>query len=186
MGVASTELRGGGVTLRQPDEADAALVAEAVRASIHELAPWMPWAVPDYDCEMAAKWIRGEFGDGHRFVIVDGNGDLVGACGLNRDDAQNRSANLGYWVRTDRAGRGHATEATRLLARYGLDQTVGPMYRRLEIVMSTRNHASRRVAEKAGAAFEGTRRQALLLGDEFHDAHVWSLVVGDLGPIVRS
>ncbi len=180
MDVATTELRGEGVTLRHPDEGDAALVAEAVQRSIHELAPWMPWAVPDYDREMAAKWIRGEFGDAHRFMIVDGHGEVIGACGLNRVDAQNRSANLGYWVRTDRAGRGHATEATLLLARYGLDQTAGPMYRRLSIVMSTRHHASRRVAEKAGAVHEGTLRQALLLSDEFHDAHIWSLVAGDL------
>lgn len=180
MNDAPIELRGDGLTLRTPVEAEASLVAEAVQGSLPELAPWMPWAVPDYDSETAAKWIRGEFGDLHRFVMVDDVGDVVGTCGLNRVDEVNRSANLGYWVRTDRAGRGRATEATRVLARFGLDSVDGPGFRRLEIAMSTRNHASRRVAEKAGATFEGTLRQALLIRDEFHDAHLWSFVEGDL------
>lgn len=174
------DLCGEGLTLRVPTERDAPLVAAAVQRSLPELSPWMPWAVPSYDSEMAAKWIRGEFGDRHRFVMVDRDGDVVGTCGLNRVDEQNRCANLGYWVRSDRTGRGHAVEATQLLARFGLDQTTGPAYRRLEVLMSTRNHPSRRVAEKAGATFEGTLRQTLLLNEEFHDAHIWSFVLGDV------
>jgi len=176
----SIELRGERLTLRTPTEVDAPLVAIAVHRSLPELSRWMPWAVPDYATETAAKWIRGEFGDRHRFVMVDEHGDVVGSCGLNRIDEENRCANLGYWVHTDHTGNGHAVEATRLLARFGLDQITGPGYRRLEVVMSTRNHASRRVAEKAGATFEGTLRQTLLLNEEFHDAHIWSFVLGDL------
>lgn len=174
------ELRGDGITLRTPVDADASGVADAVQRSLPELAPWMPWAVPGYDSATAAKWIRGEFGDRHRFVMVDDSGDVIGSCGLNRVDELNRSANLGYWIRSDRAGRGHATEATRLLARFGLDSANGPGYRRVQVEMSTRNHASRRVAERAGATFEGTLRDALLLCDEFHDAHIWSFVLGDV------
>ena len=174
------ELRGNGLTLRSPVDADASLVADAVQRSLPELAPWMTWASPDYNSETAAKWIRGEFGDRHRFVMVDDAGDVVGSCGLNRVDELNRSANLGYWVHSGGTGRGHATEATRLLARFGLDPSAGPGYRRIQVEMSTRNHASRRVAEKAGATFEGTLRQALLLRDEYHDAHIWSFVLGDI------
>lgn len=159
---------------------DAERVVDAVRRSLPELAPWMPWAFAGYDDQMAAQWIRGELGDLHRFLIVDDAGDVVGTCGLNDVDEPNRAANLGYWVDSGQAGQGHATEATRLLARFGLDPDDGPGYHRLELKMSTRNHASRRVAEKAGATFEGTLRQALLLHDRFHDAHVWSFVVGDL------
>ena len=176
----SIELRGESLTLRNPVEADAPQVAAAVRRSLPELAPWMPWAVSDYDSNMAEKWILGDFGDLHRFLMVDDDGNVVGTCGLNHIDELNRSANLGYWVHSDRTDRGHATEATRLLARFGLDQVAGPAYRRLEVAISTRNHASRRVAEKAGATFEGTLRQSLLLSEEFHDAHIWSFVLGDL------
>ncbi|BAN01961.1 GNAT family N-acetyltransferase [Ilumatobacter coccineus] len=163
--------------LRQPVDADAVAVATAVQASLAELLPWMPWASADYDEAMALAWIRGETGDPYRFAIVDDDGVLVGTCGLNGVDELNRSANLGYWVRTDRAGNGLATAATRLVAEFGLREAG---YQRLEIKMSTRNHASRRVAEKAGATHEGVARSSLLLHGEFHDAHVWSILAGEI------
>lgn len=171
------ELIGERVMLRTPDEADAVAVGAAVQRSLAELRPWMPWATATYGTDEALGWIRGDFGDAHRFVMVDHErSEIVGSCGLNRVDELNSSANLGYWVRTDRAGAGFATDATRELARFGLDEAG---YHRLEISMSTRNHASRRVAEKAGATFEGTARGALRLLGEFHDAHRFSFVAGD-------
>ena len=171
------ELYADALTLRPPVGGDADAVAAAVQASLPELAPWMPWATPAYDTEVAGKWIRGEFNEPHRFVMVDADGEIVGSCGLNRVDELNQSANLGYWVRTDRAGNGYAAAAARRLAEFGLDECG---YHRLEISMSTRNEASRRVAEKAGATFEGTIRGALFLQGEFHDAFLFSFVAGDL------
>ena len=112
-------------------------------------------------------------------MLVDGSGGIAGSCGLNHLDHENRRANLGYWVRTDRTGRGHAVAATRLVAGFGFD--VAGMHR-IEIVMSVRNLASRAVAERAGAHHEGVARGRLLLGGEFHDAHTFSLLPGDLHP----
>lgn len=171
------ELRADELLLREPTEADAVAVAGAVRASRSELAPWMPWATPEYGVEMARQWIRGETGDPHRFVMIADDGQLIGSCGLNRVDHVNRSANLGYWVRTDRVGRGHGSDAARLVAGHGLND-LG--FHRLEIAMSVRNEPSRRVAEKAGAHHEGVLRGALKLVDGFHDAHLFSFVAGDL------
>lgn len=75
-----------------------------------------------------------------------------------------------------------ATAATRLLARFGIDHAG---LHRLEIKMSTRNEASRRVAEKAGARYEGVAQSSLLLQGERHDAHIWSVVAGDEIPAQR-
>ena len=165
------DLRDGGLTLREPVDADAPGMAAAVRASLPELEPWMPWAVPTYDEATALKWIRGEFGDDYRFVMVDESGGYVGSCGLNGVDDLNKSANLGYWVRTDCVGRGYATSATTLLVRFGFSETD---LHRLEVTMSVRNEASRRVAEKVGAHYEGMLRGALFLQGEFHDTHMFS------------
>lgn len=170
------ELIGDLLTLRPPVDDDSDAVAAGVQASLSELVPWMPWATPGYGSAEALGWIRGETGDPHRFVMLDAANDIVGSCGLNGVDDANRSANLGYWVRSDRAGEGFATEAAKLLARFGFSE---PGFQRLEIVMSTRNHPSRRVAEKAGALHEGVARSSLLLQGEFHDAHVWSLIAGE-------
>lgn len=163
-------LSDGRLTLRHPEESDADAVVTAVLASINELSPWMPWATPAYDASTAKLWISGQLGDVHRFVMVDEDSEIIGSCGLNRLD-ENGCANLGYWVRSDRAGKGIATAATRLLHDFGLG---GAGLHRLEVIMSVRNEASHRVAEKAGAHYEGIMRGALLLSGEHHDAHLWS------------
>ncbi|HCC45923.1 MAG TPA: N-acetyltransferase, partial [Gammaproteobacteria bacterium] len=51
---------------------------------------------------------------------------------------------------------------------------------RVEIIMSTKNTKSRRVAEKTGALFEGKLRNRLRLHNKCHDAFIFSLVPGDI------
>lgn len=58
------------LVLRPPAPADADDVRDAVRASLAELRPWMPWAGDDYSADDARSWIRGDFGDFCAFVIV--------------------------------------------------------------------------------------------------------------------
>ncbi len=171
------ELTDGVITLRTPVEADAAPLAAAVQQSIRELAPFMPWATPGYGVTESLKWIRHEIApDEVGFVIIEPGDELVGSCGLNGFNELNRFANLGYWVRSDMTGRGHATRATRLLAEYAL-RTLG--LARVEILMSVENRASRRVAERVGARFEGQLRSRLLLRGRHHDADLFSLIATD-------
>ena len=172
-------LTDGVITLRPPTEADAPAIVAAVAASLPELEPFMPWATPGYDVETALTWFRGEIEpDELRFVIVGDDGEVAGGCGLNMFNHVNHYANLGYWLRSDRTGRGWATRATRLVARHGLTN-VG--LERVEIIMSVENGPSRRVAERAGATHEGTLRHRLLLHGRYHDADLFSLVRSDLG-----
>jgi RimJ/RimL family protein N-acetyltransferase len=172
------ELTDGVVTMRAPVDDDALEVARAVRESLTALQPWMPWATSDYDAGTARTWIaESREREEHPFLLLDASGALVGTCGLNHVDPLNRVANLGYWLRTGHTGRGYATRATRLTARYGHEQAA---LHRLEIYASVRNVASCRVAERAGARFEGVLRGRLLLHGEHHDARMYSLVSGDL------
>ena len=163
------ELTDGNVTLRTPTDDDAPAVAEAVRASLDRLAPWMPWATEGYDEAAALQWIRRELEPkAVNLVVVDGDGRIVGSTGLNQLDEHNRRANLGYWLRADATGRGLATAATRLVAAHGLND-LG--LHRIEVIMSVENEPSRRVAERAGAVYEGVQRGRLLLHGRFHDVH---------------
>jgi RimJ/RimL family protein N-acetyltransferase len=145
--------------------------------------PWMPWAHADYSPDESRAWINKAPQDWKRdtayeFGIFDaGDGNFIGGCGLNRVDRPNRNANLGYWVRSGRAGRGVAPVAALLLAGWGF-RTLG--LRRLEIVVATGNLRSQRVAEKAGAQREGVLRNRLSLYGKCHDAALYSLVPGDL------
>jgi ribosomal-protein-serine acetyltransferase len=121
-------------------------------------------------------WNRGT---DYTFAICDAlTGAWFGIVGLNSISRQNQWANLGYWVRSTRTGRGVASTAARLLARYGLTE-LG--LNRIEIIMSVHNIASQRVAEKAGGLREGIARKRLLYHGQPHDSVIYSLVAEDFG-----
>lgn len=172
------ELTDGDLTIRTPTEADAPAVVEAVQSSLDLLRPWMSWASEQYDEAAALEWITGKIEPGAiPGVMLDGTGRVIGSAGLNDIDKQNARANLGYWLRADATGQGYATRATRLIATYGIEQL--DMHR-IEIIMSVENEPSRRVAERAGATYEGVVRGRLLLNGRFHDVHSYSILAGEL------
>ncbi len=98
--------------------------------------------------------------------------------GLNFFNRVHQMANLGYWVRTSAVGRGTATLAACLVARFGFAQ-LG--LHRIEILAAVDNIASQRVAEKVGAVREGVLRKRLLINGESHDAVMLSLLPEDVG-----
>jgi RimJ/RimL family protein N-acetyltransferase len=155
----------------------------AVRASMASLGRWLPWCHPGYDETDARSWINAcqshwRQGEQYAFAIHDAlDGSLLGGVGLNQRNRQQRSANLGYWVRQSHQGRGIAAQACRLIARFGFDQ-LGLI--RIEVVALVDNLPSRRTAEKAGARFEGIARQRLWIHEQARDAAVYALVPGDL------
>lgn len=173
------ELSDGVVRLRPPTLDDGEQVVAAIQASLDHLAPWMPWATPDYGLAAHHEWVTGSEQRGDRpLLICDAGGYVVGATGLNQIDGFNRRANIGYWVRPDRTGRGYATRSVRLVCRHAV---VDLGFHRLDIMMAVGNTASRAVAERVGAYHEGVLRSALLLHGRRHDAHSYSL----LAPEVR-
>lgn len=160
----------------------------ALHASLHEsmdsIGRWQGWCTPRFSLEDGRHWIVRTrlawhgVGDECALAIADRTTDeLIGSIGLNHWQAENGMANLGYWVRQSHQERGVATAAVRLLARHALHATE---LRRLEIVIAADNLASRSVAEKAGAQFEGIARRRLTLRGEPLDAAIYALVAGDL------
>ncbi|AHX13086.1 ribosomal-protein-serine acetyltransferase [Dyella jiangningensis] len=166
--------------LWQPSHADA--LYEAARESVSTVGRWLPWCHSGYRREDAIRWIErcrsaAEGGEPCAFGVFDGNGMLLGGVGLNRFDNQHRSANLGYWVRTQAQGQGVAARAARRLATFGFE-ALGLC--RIEIVAAVENQTSRRCAEKAGARFEGIARHRLVIDGTPVDAAVYGLLPADL------
>jgi ribosomal-protein-serine acetyltransferase len=166
------------ISIRPYRTDDAPALHEAALESVAEVRPFLPWCHPEVKLEEMRTWIEAQVAafetlKAFEFVILDADGRYLGGCGLNHIDEVYRRANLGYWVRTSAAGRGVATEAVRQLVRWAFDSTD---LIRLEVVVSTHNAASLRVAEKADAFREGTLRKRLLLHGVAHDAAVFSFV----------
>jgi len=177
------ELTDESILLRPYVEADAEHLYAAVRESIPEVSRWLAWCHENYSIDesrdfIAARKLASQGDEWYSFAIFEKSSDVfVGGVGLNFINRVHQFGNLGYWVRTSAAGRGIATRATRLAARFGFEQ-LG--LHRIEIVAAIGNLASQRVAEKAGATREGVARKRLLIRDESHDAVIYSLLPEDL------
>jgi ribosomal-protein-serine acetyltransferase len=179
---AAHSLSDGHLLIRPLRAEDSNALYEAVRESIAEVSQWLPWCGPNYRIEDSYAFVmsredawRNE--DEYSFAVCDAKtGMFLGGVGLNQVNRIYRFANLGYWVRSSCAGRGVASTAARLTARFGLEE-LG--LQRIEILAATGNKASQRAAEKAGAVREGVLRKRLLINGESQDAVVYSLVAED-------
>jgi RimJ/RimL family protein N-acetyltransferase len=103
----------------RPEMADA--VYEASIASFNQLHRWMIWAseAPTREALLAfLKFAQVSFDedqDWNYALVEKATGDIVGSSGMHlKDDPV--CPEIGYWVRTDRTGRGYATSAANALA----------------------------------------------------------------------
>jgi len=177
------QLTDGSITLRPFHPSDAVTLYQAVRESLPDLLPWMPWAYADYSIKDSLKWIEScartwAKGKEYNFAILDSkDGSLLGGCGLNQVRHRARFATLGYWVRSKYTRKGVATAAALLVAHFGFDE-LG--LTRIEIGAATANNASLRVAEKVGATRKGVQKRKIAFRDKVYDRAVFSLIPKDL------
>ena len=172
-------IAGGGVLLRRYSANDAAAVHEAATESVAEVAPYETWCHEGYTLAEAADYSGGweqawERGTAYYYAVTDpATGHYLGSCGLCPVEREHATAGLGFWVRTAETRRGVATAAARLVAEAGFSH-LG--LNRIELLIAVRNAASRRVAEKLGAAYEGTLRKRLVLPAGPTDMAMYALV----------
>jgi ribosomal-protein-serine acetyltransferase len=177
-------LTNGKIILRPFRRQDAELIYEAILESMDELIPWLQFCHPDYSIGETRLWLSSrdkdwKAGTSYDFAIIDAeSGAFLGNCGLNQLNDESKMANLGYWVRTARAGRGIATAVVLLLAKFGFEEL---KLNRIEILVDVKNKRSQRVAEKTGAIMEGVLRNRLVIHGQVRDAVLFSLIPKDIG-----
>jgi ribosomal-protein-serine acetyltransferase len=169
------------IQIRPYCEGDAGALLEAARESASELFAWMPWYSPEYAIAEAREWATRQaesFANEREFefVITSEKGVFLGGCGLNHLNAEDRAANLGYWVRTSASGQGVAPTAVRLAVKWAFENTE---IERIEIIAAQKNVRSQSVAQKAGGVREGIARSRILLRGQFLDAIVYSIIRSD-------
>jgi RimJ/RimL family protein N-acetyltransferase len=150
--------------LRCWEPGDAAGLSQAIQASVEDLRPWMPWAAeePRPLPERAAllRRFRAEFDMGTDFVYGIFDRDeaaVVGGTGLHTR-VGGGAFEIGYWIRSDRAGAGLATESTAALTRVAFDLCGVD---RVEIRTDPANERSRAIPRKLGYLEEATLRRRL-------------------------
>lgn len=148
--------------------------------SVEHMHEFMPWCHPEYSLKESDAWVSSRdqawaSADEYSFIIYSiKNNELLGGVAINQINAIHKIGNIGYWVRKKALNKGVATEAVSLVSGFGFKHL---HFNRLEIVMVPNNEASKRVAEKAGAKYEGIMQSRLLVHGEALDACMYSLVM---------
>jgi len=144
--------------LRPPRLEDVPEIYAAVRESLSELQPWMPWATPDYSLEGCELNTRGAIAhfitrESLRYHLHDkGTGEHIGNSGFPRLDWGVPKFEIGYWCRSSKVGQGYMSEAVRALTSLAME---GSEAARVEIRCDDLNERSWRVAERCGYGLEG-------------------------------
>jgi RimJ/RimL family protein N-acetyltransferase len=102
---------------------------------------------------------------------------LAGGASLNSLSLSEGRAAVGYWLAPGARGRGIATRAVRLLARWAFG-TLG--LARLELTCGPDNEASQRVALRCGFTREGLLRSHVPFKGARRDTVVFGLLPGEL------
>ncbi len=155
--------------LRQPKDIDAEQLNEAILGSFEVLKKWLDWATHKPTLEeskilirkMTANWILRE--DLPIFIFDKKSGVFVGGTTLTRMNWELPSFEIGYWIKSDCAGKGMITESTNALTKYAFTQLKAV---RVEIQCDQENIASCRVAEKLGFVKEGVLKNSSLNTDK--------------------
>ena len=165
--------------IREPRFGDGRAIHEAKEESFELINKWMDWAktrsTPEQD-EIVAREAHIRFLqkiDLTLYAYDKQSGDFIGGTGLHRFDWEHRIIEIGYWVRSSATGKGYATESTKALIKYAFGALDA---KKVIIVHSEGNEASRRVIQKAGFKFEYTVHNEDLLPDgTITDKHWYSL-----------
>jgi RimJ/RimL family protein N-acetyltransferase len=111
--------------------------------------------------------------------VVEETGEFLGLVMAPRIDHETATAELGYVVAPAARGRGIGSEALRLLTEWALGE-LG--MRRLELLISVDNPASKKVAERCGYFREGVLRSAYFKQGRREDTEIWSRLATDPKP----
>ncbi|WP_312886630.1 GNAT family N-acetyltransferase [Paenibacillus foliorum] len=147
--------------IRAPLWEDGAAVNEAIKESIEQLRPWMPWAhaLPSIEeSEAGVRQARLKFlerTDLRLHIMLKETGQFIGSSGLHRIDWKARKFEIGYWVRTSFSGQGYITEAADGITNFAIQHLNA---NRVEIRCDSRNSRSSQVAQRLGFTLEGILR----------------------------
>jgi RimJ/RimL family protein N-acetyltransferase len=153
------EIRADGIVLRPWSDDDLEALTAACQDA--EIARWLPMVPSPYSEDDGRRYLEQarlnwELGDAYNFAVVDESGRLLGSIAVRL--LRFRVGHIGYWMSAETRGRGIATLALKALCRWAVDEL---RLGRLELATDPDNHASQRVAAKAGFQREGIMRSAL-------------------------
>ncbi|KAL2172045.1 hypothetical protein VTG60DRAFT_415 [Thermothelomyces hinnuleus] len=169
--------------LRPIHPMDAPAIQRACNSPV--MAKYMSYRFPSpYTIEDAHRWIGiassfrvpGSPDILPSLVICDpATNEVVGSIGIKtKEDVEEFSFEIGYWIREASWGKGIMTEACRAYCKWLFEMY--PKVNRLEADVFEGNHASAKVLERCGFVHEGTKRKAGTKNGRVFDIWVYGLL----------
>jgi ribosomal-protein-alanine N-acetyltransferase len=159
--------------------------AAVVIANRAHTEPWEPihpprhWTVAGQRDVVRRDVDAWDAGAGYAFAILDrtDRDRIIGRIALsNVVRGPWLNATLGYWVAAEVGGRGHATEAVRLICRFAFEHAG---LHRVQPAVIPRNHRSIRVVQKAGFRHEGRALRYLNIAGRWEDHDIFAMTRED-------
>ncbi len=164
-------LKGRPVSLRPLVEGDAEDLLDAVNSSRQALKRRLSWVSAISSTEDCRAFIR----QSEAFAVIEAKdpGMLIGSASLQAAPILPGLAEASVWIRSDRSGRGYATQALLLLeARAFRQDALHKLYARIDPA----NRPGRKVLQKAGFGYEGCLRREKCLNGRWVDQECWGLL----------
>ena len=168
------------VLLRPWRETDVPAQLEAFHDPVfQQFSDWAPLREAEARRQLVEQEAARRRGVQVQLAIVEphGHGVMLGGASLNDVDQDQRRAAVGYWLAPEARGRGAATHAVRLFARWAFADL---QLARLELTCGPDNQASQRVAERCGFTREGLLRSHMRFKGGRRDTVVFGLLPGEL------
>lgn len=167
------------IHLRFLRKTDAARLFAAIEESRDELEKYLTGPtslhpMPDVEREIERVKVLRKKRRMYAFGIFTAKGkQLLGQVTMHSVTEENRSGEVGCWVRTSQTGKGIATTAVALTVLFGFKEL---RLHKIVLRAAADNPASWRIAEKLGFVYEGAQRHELLLPRGWVDLRCYSML----------
>ena len=122
------------------------------------------------------SWRKIESKKAYNFCItLKENNKVIGGVGLGVGDIdwKNKNAEIGYWLGKKYWGQGLASEAVKLIVKFGFEQL---KLHRIYGIVSEENIASQKVLEKCGFKLEGELKEEFYRDKKWHNGLIYGLL----------
>ena len=163
------------LALAVPQHAEA--IFELIDRNRQHLRRWLPFVDATRDVEYTRGFLKDQLrqlAEGRALTLtIFYQGRAAGVTGLNRIDAINRIASIGYWLDEALTGRGLMTRAVRRLVSMAFE---GFPVDRVEIHCAPDNKASCAIPQRLGFTREAVLRRSLRAHEYVDDRVIWGLL----------
>jgi ribosomal-protein-serine acetyltransferase len=156
---------------------DAATIFYAIDQNRSHLGVWLPFVeftkeVKDSEAFIQTIILRREETLNEVFTIWF-KGEFAGLIGFNNTDRVNEKTEIGYWLISEKTGKGIINRSCEALIRFAFEKM---KINRITIKCALGNEPSEKIARRLGFTYEGIERCGERYHDLFFDLKVFSLL----------